>query len=119
MSRGSALLALVLTSCVTPAKFGSELDRLTCEREYECAQGAFDALYGDVGECRAELDEATGDLFQCELASCTFDTTAARQCLHDLRTAPCDEIVDGSAAMRCDEVFVDCDMTALYACAGA
>lgn len=119
MSRCSALLALLLTGCVTPAKFGSELGRLTCEREYECAQGAFDSLYGDVGECRAEHDEASGELFQCELASCTFDTAAARECLHDLRTAPCDEIVDGTAATRCDEVFVDCDVNALYACAGA
>ncbi len=118
MSNFSALLPVLLVACVTPAKFGSELDRLTCEREYECAQGTFDSLYGDVGECRAELDEAFGELFQCELESCTFDGSTARQCLHDLRTAPCEDIVDGTASMRCDDVFVDCDMTALYACAG-
>ncbi len=114
----SAGLGLVLSSCVSPANFGTELDRLTCERQYECAQGTFDEVYGDVGECRTELDGMIGDLYACELDSCSYDASRARQCLHDLRSGDCAEIVDGSAFVRCEDVFVDCDMDALYACAG-
>lgn len=116
---GFALLTVALVGCVSSVKFGEELYRLTCERQYECAQGAFEEQYGDVGECRTELADMVGDLYACQLDSCSFDAVRARQCLHDLRSSDCDDVVDGSAFARCDDVFVDCDDEALYACVGA
>ena len=105
--------------CGSAATFGVDFDRYTCERQYECAQGAFDLLYGDVGECRAERDAVNGPIFACEVENCSYDASKGRQCIHDIRSADCEEIVDGSASAVCDEVFVECDDAALYACIGA
>ncbi len=107
---------LWLGGCASAVTFGEELNKATCERQYECAQGAFDMLYGDVGECRDALDEAQGAYFACQLVSCSFDASHANQCLHDVNTAACEHIVDGSAWVVCDEVFVDCDEDALADC---
>ncbi len=117
--RASLLLAWSLGGCVSAASFGAKLDQYTCERQYECAQGTFDTMYGDVGECRSELDASDGALYACEVQDCAYDASVAAQCLHDLRTASCDEIVDGSAWSTCDGAFVECDDAAFAACVGA
>lgn len=114
-----AVVALATQGCGSAATFGVDVNRYTCERQYECAQGAFDEVYGDVGECRAELDDLNGPIFACEVESCVYDASRARECLHDIQSADCDEIVDGSAWAHCDDVFVDCDETALHDCIGA
>ncbi|MSP54627.1 MAG: hypothetical protein EXR69_03335 [Myxococcales bacterium] len=114
-----AVLALANEGCGSAATFGVDLNRYTCERQYECAQGAFDKVYGDVGECRAELDEINGPIFACEVRSCEYDASRARECLHDVQSADCEEVVDGSAWAHCGDVFVACDETALRACIGA
>lgn len=114
------LLPLWISGCGSGLTFGQEFDKLKCERQYECAQGAFDLVYADVGECRAELDDASADYFQCAAEACDFDAAQARRCLRDVRGGSCDDIVNGSAWAECNpaEVYVNCDEDLLYACIG-
>lgn len=114
------LLPLGLGGCGSGMTFGQEFDKLKCERQYECAQGAFDLVYADVGECRVELDDASADFLQCATQFCTFDAAQARRCLRDVRSSSCDDIVNGSAWAECDpaDVYVNCDDDALYDCLG-
>lgn len=106
----------LILGCGTPGTFGDELIRLTCERQYECAQGSFDALYADVGECRALREDEFGIYYRCQFSGCAYDPNKARACLREVRTADCEHIVDGSAWGDCGEVFYDCDWAAVNAC---
>ena len=111
---------LVVPGCTSALGFGQEFDKLKCERQFECAQGAFDALYTDVGACRDELDSMSADYFVCAAENCRYDGAQARGCLHDVRSGDCDDIVNGTAWANCNpaDVFVACDVVALANCLG-
>lgn len=110
------MLVVLALGCGSPATFGDDYTELLCERSYECAQGSFDALYGDVGECRAERTEQYGVYYRCQLEGCAFDSASARSCLGSLRRSDCEAIVDGSAFESCDDVYYDCDWAVVNAC---
>jgi len=111
---------LLLSGCSSSLGFGQEFDKLKCERQFECSQGAFDAVYTDVGACRDELDAMSADYYICASENCSYDGSQARACLHDVRSGTCDEIVNGTAWANCNpaDVFVACDALALAKCLG-
>ncbi len=118
--RMGALGLLALSGCASSLGFGQEFDKLKCERQFECSQGAFDAVYTDVGACRDELDAMSADYYICASEHCSYDGSQARACLHDVRSGTCDEIVNGTAWANCNpaDVFVACDALALAKCLG-